>query len=155
MERIKKYKSLISEMAYSRDKIHSEIRSSNRNRREHLILLFLLPKDSARNHWQAEIYADIKDISDMKWKVNNKYLSKKEYFDNLWSMPYENNDNYSILDSSIRDLIEEGYVIRPDWINRKQELVDVLKKFYDTISEKLEKGEITKMTVYGILDKLF
>lgn len=152
MERLKKYKSIIQEMAYPRKKIEEEIRSSNRNRREHLILIYFLSNNNAKNHWQSEVYADIKDISDMKWRVNNKYLSKEEYFSNLWSMPYEDGGAYSIIDSTIEDLIEENYNIPNNWKEKKMKLVKNMKDFYEKISYLLSTGSVSKKVIYSLLD---
>jgi len=153
MERIKKYQRILQEMAFKRSEIEQEIRSSDRNRREHLVLCYYLPKHTANNHWQQEIYADIKDIADRKWKNNNWYLSEKEYLDNLWNKPYENKDEYEIIDKTIEGLIYDKYKIPKDWKDEKDDLVISLHNLYQEISKLLSEGKISRLVVYKLIEK--
>lgn len=150
--KIEKYKRYFKEMAYKRSQIEQEIRSSNRTRREHLILIYLFPKHISNNHWQSEIKADLLDIASMKWSNNNKYLSEKEYFDNLWNRPYENNDNYEVIDISVEELSDD-YPIKTDWKKHKKSLVIAIKNFYIEISKLIANGSLKGKTIYELLEK--
>jgi len=152
-KRMKKYRKYFQEMAFSKAKIEEEIRSSNTNRTEHLILIYFLSKDVSVNHWQTEVSADIKDIAQMRWKNNNKYLTEKEYFNNLWNMPFENNDNYEVIDEDVQDLIYDKYPIPKNWKDHKSELVSKMKEFYEKISKLLSQGKCSKLEVYNLLDE--
>ena len=148
---IKKYESFFKEMAFSKSQIESKIIDSNVNRLEHLILIFLLKKDRANKHWQTEVASWILQIARMKWANNHKYLSEKEYFTNLWVKPFENKDNYHIIDETIYDLIFEGYDIPDNWGDYKKTLVNKIKDFYMQISSLLSKGRISKEVLYTML----
>lgn len=152
LQRMKKYQSYFQEMAFSKSVIEQEIRSSNSNRTEHLILIYLLSKDVSNHHWQSEVYADIKDIAQMKWKNNNKYLTEKEYFNNLWNMPFENEDNYEIIDKNIEDLIYDKYPIPEDWKNNKEQLITKIKNFYKEVSKLIATGSVSKLEIFKMLD---
>jgi len=153
MDRLNKYRRLYQEMAYTRDEIAQEIRSSDRNRREHLILCFYFPKNSTIKHWKNELQADFMDIADRKWKNNNKYLPEKDYFNNLWNKPYENLDDYELIDKTIKNLIREDYKIPKDWKDTKYVLIQAIKKLYVDISFHLSKGNLEKDIIYDLIDK--
>ncbi len=151
-QRLNKYKSQLQEMAFPRKKIESEIMSSNWNRLDHLLKVFYFPKDTSVKHWQAEIYTDLADIAKMKWKVNKGYLPKEEYFNNLWSMPFEG--NYDVIDKSIDDMSDD-YSFPKDWSKTKNLFINNLKEFYAQISIALSENKIDRRLVYSLLEIYF
>ena len=153
MERLKKYQCLLAEMSYTRDQIQKEVWSSNRTRGQHLILCYLISKNNAVNHWQTEIQADLKDIADKRWTANKKYLPQKEYFKHLWEDPYENADDYEIINKWIEDLIYDKYPIPKDWETKKKDLVNSLKNFYYEASFLISEGKLTKQSIYNLIEK--
>ena len=153
MDRIMKYQKIFSEMAFKREKIEAEILSSNRNRNKHLTLCYLFPDSRNIKHWQNEIYADIFDIANMKWKSNNKYLNEKDYFNNLWIMPFENKDDYQYIDNLYYNFIIDDYDVFKSFEIVKKFLVKALLEFYIEISKHLSKGTATKKIVYSLIEK--
>jgi hypothetical protein len=153
LKRFKKYKRVYQEMAYTRDEIAQEIRSSDRNRREHLILCYIFSKSNSIKHWKNEIQADFMDIADRKWINNNKYLPEKDYYSNLWNKPYENNDGYEIIDKTVKNLIREGYKIPKNWNDIKDDLVLSIKNLYKEISLYLSNGTLEIDIIYDLIDK--
>jgi len=156
MERYeKKFKRLLSEMAFSKSQIESEIRSSNRNRTQHLLKCFYMPENTSYSHWLQEIYTDLDDIQQMKWKRRNKHFSKERYFENLWEMPFENKDDYEIIDSYVEDLIYQNYKIPEDWKLKKNIFIKNLKHFYWEISELFSLNKLSRMVVYDLIKRHF
>jgi len=153
MDRFEKYQRLFSEMAFKREKIELEIQSSNRNRNKHLILCFIFKNSKNIKHWQNEICADIQDIANMKWKANNGYLSKEEYFNNLWNMPFENKDNYEYIDRLYNGFIISKYKNVPKLEFFKDDLIFALKDFYKSVSLELSKNNITNKLIYDLIKK--
>jgi len=148
------YKSKFIEMSFTRKEIENEIRHTNRNRRIHLILFYLFRKSRDRNKWQGEVFANLDKIADLKWSNNKKYLNENEYFNNLWVKPYENEDNYLIIDTTIENL-KGDYPIPSTWKNYKKDIIKFLKEFYKEVSKMIANGSMLKSSIYHLLDKMF
>jgi hypothetical protein len=145
------YERFFKEMAFSKGQIESTIINSDIVRAEHLILIFLCKHDRANSHWQSEISAQLLRIAKMKWSNNHKYLSDKGYFNNLWTKPFENKDNYHIINEIVDDLLFDGYPISKNWEEHKSDLVLNLKRFYSKVSVLMSKGRLSKEVVYELL----
>lgn len=155
MNRDLKYKRYFTEMSFSRKQIEHEILSSNRNRCSHFLLLFLYPKDINRNHWISEICADFLDISSMKWRNNNKFLNEKDYIVNLWTKPFENNDDYEMIDKIFYDLENDYPVYKKVYFSKKAKFVEKLHSLYVDISKMLYKGTLTRIELKSLIAKYF
>ena len=156
MDYERKYKSILKEMAFTKNQIEQEIRNSDYVRLDHLVLCFYLKdtKEGKSNikHWMGEIQAQLMSIAKRKWKNNNKYLKQEDYFLNLWKRPFENNDNYEIIDITIQDLIFDGYSIPSNWKTKKDKLVKTLRDFYYACSILMSEGKLNKKYIYDLIE---
>ena len=116
-----------------------EVRSFRRTLNEHL-LLFYMQKDP---HHMTEILAYIKNLDELTLKGQKK-LKFKDYYNTLFSTPYEPNNHEKIEEDVLYLNIEResNYVVDP-----AQYLIQ-LRGFYANLSHLLSENKRTKREVF-------
>lgn len=72
----------LNEMADDLSKIENKLRSSEEQRIQNLLQIFIWRDLTTANHWCDELYVVCHNVSKMKGK--NKYLKEKFILQNIW-----------------------------------------------------------------------
>lgn len=141
---------LYRELADGRADIKSQLRNSEKQRRENLMQLFIWRDSTTVNHWCNELYAICHEIN--RLKNNKKYPKEKFILQEIWGCwedcYHDRINNY------IKDLErKEGQKV-PDF--SKDNLYDFMKEYHEWLANKLsDKGFINISDVKDKIKHLF
>lgn len=121
---------------------------------EHLLKLYLMPDNSARNHWQGEIYGFIHTVE--KLKCSNKYPSSQELFDWTYSKIQDLVTDKSWMTDAVNDICDQYGVEAVDTIDViMKEFDEICIDYFEWLACNLStKGRVTNRSVYMKLDSI-
>lgn len=160
---MKKYIKQFKEMAYSKKDILIFIMNVSHTINIHIIKILLFPQAVEVKKWSKEIADRLVEIQNRKCKMNNNYLAKEIYFENLYTKPldtsYENNTGdydiyYSLVQQSVEDNKELDSPYSFDLFPFKK-WNKLIEQFFMEISIYLEKGEVSKSLVIQKINQIF
>lgn len=121
---------------------------------EHLLKLYLMPDNPARNHWQGEVYGFIHTVE--KLKRTNKYPTAQNIYNWTYEKVQDLVTDASWLQIRIEDICDQYNIDTNIPLKPTMHEFDALcVNYFQWLAEMLSKrGSVTNREVYTKLDSL-
>jgi len=133
---------VLLELAIKRSELIEDVKSQEKNIRNHVIKIMVLVNSERENHWAGEIYGFCDSIT-TKLKMDNRYPEPSFYMKYLYQKHLETYEEYeNVVNNYLRQWEEESNKFYSFYKKdiRTQEDYKKITKFYQEISKLMSKG---------------
>lgn len=134
---------ILRELTHGKSELEARMYEVESVLAEHVLLMKMLPKSTAREHWAKEIRGFIKPLV-KKQRHNGKFPTERVYFANLFEKSLGTFDEYLHQVAVCKDDVEESYAKEVSIDIADEQTYVQVRSFYKKLCNLLSQGTIPK-----------